>query len=339
MLVDPDEIPLIFSQKTYIEVASDGGHDPRSGISTFGWVIAADKTLIAKGRGPAEAHPSLAESFRSEGYGLSSALIFIQNLKKEFNIQLRDHKITIHIDNMALIQRMEGCRTQVPVPRWNLRSDEDITRLAHSLLTTTTNIIHVHSHQDDDKDWEKLSFPAQLNIMADEEATHHREMMDGPATMVTNIARAQLRIQNMAITRDSQRLLLQAAGKIPLKQYYADKHGWTSTIFDAISWKSQHKALEHFDINDQTRILKFVHGWLPTQNRLFKEGAATSPRCKICTELYENNSHLLCCQHPAMKAIQEDLTTFLMRQLADHGNSELINILQIALEESRYNPK
>jgi hypothetical protein len=225
-------------------------------------------------------------------------LLFLQNLEKKFNVPLKEQNITLHINNMALIQRMEGYRTQVPVPRWNLCSDEDITHLAHSLLPDTANISHVHSHQDDDKAWEELSFPAQLNIIADEQATHQQDLMDGPATMVTNIARAQLRIQNMAVTRDSQWLLLHAAGKIPIQQYYSEKYGWTPTTFKSISWTSQKKALEHFDIQDQHRILKFVHGWLPTQSHLFKEGSATSPRCKLCTELYESNFHLLCCQHP-----------------------------------------
>jgi hypothetical protein len=162
-------------------------------------------------------------------------------------------------------------------------------------------------------------------------------MMDSPATTVNNIARAQLRIQHVAVTRDSQRVLLHAAGKIPIQQYYSKKYGWTTTIFDSISWMSQKKVLDHFDFQDQTRILKFVHGWLPTQSRLLKEGSSFSPRCKLCTELYGNNFHMLRCQHPAMQTIQEDTTTFLLRQLSDHGNSELINILQIAIEGSRYN--
>jgi hypothetical protein len=114
----------------------------------------------------------------------------------------------------------------------------------------------------------------------------------------------------MAATRDSQRVLLHAAGKIPTQQYYSKKYGWTTTIFDSISWMSQKKALDHFAFQDQTRILKFVHGWLPTQSRFFKEGSTFSPRCKLCSELYENNFHMLGCQHPAMQTIQEDTTTF-----------------------------
>jgi ribonuclease HI len=336
LLADPEEYPALFKQRVHIDIALDGGHEPTSGISTYGWVVAVNKRPIAKGRGAAEAHPLLAESFRAEGYGLSSALTFIHNLAKHFNLTLASHQTTIYIDNMALIQRIEGYRTQTPVTRWNLRSDEDITRYANTLLADIpANIVHVHSHQDEGNNWENLSFSALLNTMADEQASHHREMMDGPADEVTNLMKAQLRIGHMAITRDSQRNLIHAAGKIPLLEYYHNKWGWSQATFDAISWKIQKKALDHFDINDQTRIQKFVHSWLPTQTRLFKEGATTSPKCKLCSELYEDNFHLLNCQHPEMTAIQEDLPTFLLKQLSDHGNSELINILQLAISGCR----
>jgi hypothetical protein len=43
LLIDPDEIPSIFLETTHTDVASDGEHEPSSGLSTFGWVIAADK--------------------------------------------------------------------------------------------------------------------------------------------------------------------------------------------------------------------------------------------------------------------------------------------------------
>jgi hypothetical protein len=63
LLVDKSEIEMTLGNSTRIEVASDGGFDPASGISTFGWVIAMNRRLIAKGRGPVAAHPELAESF------------------------------------------------------------------------------------------------------------------------------------------------------------------------------------------------------------------------------------------------------------------------------------
>jgi hypothetical protein len=60
LLVDDHDLPSLFQDKAHIDIASDGGHDPKTGISTFGWAVAVNKLLIAKGRGPAQAHPRLA---------------------------------------------------------------------------------------------------------------------------------------------------------------------------------------------------------------------------------------------------------------------------------------
>jgi hypothetical protein len=60
LLVDDHDLPSLFQDKAHIDIASDGGHDPKTGISTFGWAVSVNKLLIAKGRGPAQAHPRLA---------------------------------------------------------------------------------------------------------------------------------------------------------------------------------------------------------------------------------------------------------------------------------------
>jgi hypothetical protein len=72
-------------------------------------------------------------------------------------------------------------------------------------------LIHIKSHQDDDQDWEKLSFQVQLNVMADK-ATQQCNAMDEPELRVTRLLTAQLQIGMIDITRESQQWLLQSAG-------------------------------------------------------------------------------------------------------------------------------
>jgi hypothetical protein len=212
LLYDTAEIKELFHSKARMDIASDGGHDPETGISTFGWVVSVNKILIARGRGPALAHPQLAESFRSEGYGLASALIFIHNLIRNFDISPHEHLWNIYIDNKALIQRMDGYLLHIPIPRWNLRADEDISKTVQLLMRDLpVKLIHIKSHQDDDQDWEKLSFQAQLNVMADAEATRQRNVMDAPEPRVTRLMTAQPQIGSIDITRDSQQWLLNSA--------------------------------------------------------------------------------------------------------------------------------
>jgi hypothetical protein len=334
-LLFDDEDTMLKEPNMIFEIASDGGHDPISGISTFGWVVAVNKQLLAKGRGPVEVHPQLAESFRAEGYGLASAGLFVQNLIRKYGIQTEKHSWRVYIDNKSLIQRMETYSEQFGIARWNLRPDEDITRAAHDIWRTVAyQLIHVKSHQDTHTDWDKLSFPAILNVIADEQATNHRNTMHNPTSTVKNLARVQLRIQDVAITRDSQQWILKAAGRIPIRQFYRDKYGWSPQTFESIHWELQKKSLQAFPTADQTRIIKFVHGWLPTQRWLHREGLATTPKCPLCEALVEDTMHLFACQHHRMQEVQEKLPLYLAKSLHDHGNSELTNIIEIGLASS-----
>jgi hypothetical protein len=120
MRMTDEEIPHIIISNSKFEIASDGGHDPSKGISTFGWAIAVNKTIIATGKGPAQAHPSMAESFRAEGYGLALACLFLHNLIQKFKIQKDKHCWEIYIDSKSLIQRLDSFRSKTNIPRWNL---------------------------------------------------------------------------------------------------------------------------------------------------------------------------------------------------------------------------
>jgi hypothetical protein len=334
LLFDETEFTLPEGRNDF-EIASDGGYDPSSGISTFGWVVAMNQQLIARGRGPVEVHPMLAESFRAEGYGLVSVGLFIKNLIHRFEIDTATKNWKIYIDNKSLIQRIESYEEQLPVPRRNLKSDEDITKLAYGVWRAIPhNFTHVKSHQDENTDWENLKFSAILNITADEQATQQRNMMHQPAAKVKNIAQIQLQISDVAITRDSQKWILQSAGWIPIEQFYRDKYNWLQQVFDSIDWNAQRKVLQSMPITDQTRIVKFVHGWLPTKKRQHMEGSAKSPHCPLCKSLMEDNLHLLSCGHKEMQKIQEKIPQYLHKSIQEYGNSEVANLLEIGLASS-----
>jgi hypothetical protein len=334
LLLEEKEISQILKNPTRIEVASDGGFDPTSGISSYGWVIAFNRVLIAKGRGPAEAHPDLGESFRSEGYGLASVSAFITALITFLKISVDDHIWKFYIDNKAMIQRMESYNNRVPHSRSNLRPDADITNRAHVYLRhIPASLEHVKSHQDEATENKNLPFSANLNIIADALATQQRECMAKPVTKVTG-DHCHLVIQDRYITRDSQKWIMQKAGEIPIQHYYWEKYGWKRDVFEAVYWDAQHKALQTYQQNDQRRILKFVHDWLPTNHRLYREGQEASSMCPLCGNLEETNEHLLTCPTVGQQQIRDQMSAYMRRDNENHGNSELNNIIELALTES-----
>jgi hypothetical protein len=148
-----------------------------------------------------------------------------------------------------------------------LRPDEDICKVALDLLRKLQiQIQHIKSHQDQKTSIDKLPFEAVLNTMADKEATRQRNLMKTPDSNVQILGAAQLRINDIAITRDSHRWLMHMAGKILIQQYYKERLGWSPSTFDHVSWDTQLAVLRRYNQDDQARIIKFVHGWLPTQH-------------------------------------------------------------------------
>jgi hypothetical protein len=158
-----------------------------------------------------------------------------------------------------------------------------------------------------------------------------------PSSRVLNMSTALLQINNIDITRDSQKWLLNLAGQIPIQQFYKNKYGWSESTFHNIAWEVQKSALLSFSIADQTRILKLVHGWLPTASRAFKEGASTSPRCKICLAPREDNFHLFHCTNKDMETIQERIQVYIVKDMHDHGDSELSNLIEIGILNAGFN--
>jgi hypothetical protein len=248
-------------------------------------------------------------------------------------ISIPEHSWKFYIDNKAMIQRMESYRANIRHSKWNLRSDSNITKKAHEYLQhIPASLIHVKSHQDDGKENCELTFDAQMNIMADAMATQQRDQMSKPVTRVLG-DHCHLVIKERYITRDSKTWLLQKSGEIPIQNYYQEKYGWSYPVFHLIHWEIQHKVLRSYRQSDQR------HDWLPTNYRLFHEKQEASPSCRLCGELEETSDHMLRCQHFRQQHTRTKVNNHLWRDNENHGNSELNNIIEIALSESIHNKK
>jgi hypothetical protein len=270
IMVNDNTISELLSQKSTVDVATDGNHDPDTGKMSFGWAVAINRMVIASGSGPAMAHPDLAESFRAEGYGLALASVFINQLITHFNADANTHKWNFHLDSMTLIQRMLKYESEVVTPKWYLWPDIDITNKANKLLgKIPVSYFHITSHQNRTRQDEPPDMITQMNIMADELASQYRETMTNPILQVEDDSFCHLVINDKFITRESQRYILETSSMIPIQQYYHDKFGWNSATFLDIDWRTQHRALTSYESNDQRHLIKYCHGWLPTYERMF----------------------------------------------------------------------
>jgi ribonuclease HI len=323
-----------FTSQQLTHIATDGGYDPSTGISTYGWVIASNDTILATGRGPAEAHPTMANSFRAEGYGAASALLFVIAYMESNQIPLEHTTWKLHIDNKSMVGRLsEHNKSWARRPKHQTRPESDITNIAEKLLCKLpkVQVLHVKSHQDNEKQIEELSWPARLNIAADRLATEQRETMSAPAHIVTNTTHGMLHIEKIAITRNAGQILWKTASRIPIQDYHIQRNAWSPSIFQSINWEAQHSALLQFCTADQQRILKFVHKWLPTGKNLHREKEANILACPLCSNELEDNMHLFTCTDAKQERLQQDLLLYVAKQQHDKEMPDIAKLLEWAL--------
>jgi ribonuclease HI len=329
-----DTARALLNGASILNIASDGGYEPKSGISTYGWVLATNEQVIVTGMGPAEAHPSMANSFRAEGYGAASALVFTTAYCQVNQIN-KDHKTwQLFIDNKAMVDRLtEHSTPWKRKAKHQTRPEADITNVAESLLQREFHkirITHIKSHQDTNNAGQ-LSWAAQLNVIADEKATAQRQLMSQPAATVTNTTQGMLYIKGVAVTRDIQTQLWQAASKIPIQEFYTKQNQWPESTFDRINWKAQQAAMLRFSTSDQQRLYKFIHKWLPTGKMMKRVHESNSNLCPLCINEIEDNLHMFHCAHPAQVKVQQELYLFISKQQHSSEMPEMAQLLEWAL--------
>jgi hypothetical protein len=238
-----------------------------------------------------------------------------------------------YLDNKSLINQMEKYRNEQILPKWHLNPDADIVWLAHNHSETIpANFVHVKGHQEDNAS-SKMNRPAQLNNIADKLASEQREIMHKPAIEVQGNF-CYLKIDDKYITKDTKKWILEAATKVPVQQFYKDKYHWAHDTFELINWTTQHKTLTSYDINDQRYILKFVHGWLPTYDRMRREFQTTTSRCPLCHYITETNLHLFACKHPTQLETLKDMRNYLAEDGMASGHKQLNEIISEVLRKS-----
>ena len=115
---------LLQQGNTNILVASDGGQKDEYG--SFGWVIGTSHEVIWDCEGTARGYPM--QSYRAEGYGRMSLLLFLTHYIRYHGIKTADDlRVTSYCDNSSLLKAEEQFHTrEVDSPSWYLKPDHDV---------------------------------------------------------------------------------------------------------------------------------------------------------------------------------------------------------------------
>jgi hypothetical protein len=224
--------------------------------------------------------------------------------------------------------------------RWTHKPDMDITDVIWSNISEIdAQFDFVKGHQDKTKNNKTLDFPAQLYIMANAMATQQQQLPKTPRVKVTTPGH-HIVINGMTLTRDAQKILMETASKIPMQQYFRDKYGWSEQVFTAVHWELQYRVLQCYDTNDQRHILKYAHGWLPTNKQLYCENQSMTTRCTLCHYIVEDEQHLFTCQHPdqqkAISALYERIQKEI--QTSEEIKTSIITTIHQCAKDTSWKP-
>jgi len=283
-------------------------------FSAFSWTIATTTQNLWTGDGTAPGTRRDAHSGRAEGYGLLSALTFLEKFLTATNYTNDNNNRTIngYCDNLGLIQQVTAMQNQsIPQPSQAISNDYDLVNEIYQTIRKIPipiQLYHVKGHQDQDTPIQELPYPAQLNIECDKRA---RIALD---TLPINIsphpllpsAYPHLQIRNQTIVRQITEYLREAANLPAYYLYLTNKFHWDPHTTPTIEWRVIEFAMRKLSPPDRIRIRKIIHEWTPTRVSPGNNPSHEADKlCPSCHRTPETPEHLVRCDTPSRRKIRQ----------------------------------
>ena len=187
------------------------------------------------------------------------------------------------------------------------------------------------SHQDDKKDFEKLSFAAQLNVLADKQATKQLKTQEEVANERTMTNPLPTRGLPIAISYGGQIIsshyvtrLREAICTDDHKEFLLIKYNWSPHVASQIAWEAFSTCARRLNTTEGTTRSKLVHNWLNlgAQRATFHTGddalVHSSQGCPYCNEP-EDFHHLLTCTEPRALKSRYEAAVVLNKHMSQGG--------------------
>jgi hypothetical protein len=304
----------ILTRPGEILAVSDGSDDHRD-HGTFGWVIGNESEVFWTGSGLVRGSPM--SSFRAEAYGRLSLLRFMLRYLEFWTMTSHSEcYLRTALDNMGVIKRHQRHATQTSLqclaPDFDTIEMIEQTLAALPLLVTTE---HVRGHQDDSLSFAELSRPAQLNVMADQQAAdayHNRQDSDFEKFYPLPSGAVYLARHDTTLTSHETRVLRSDLLEFHLLEYICDHNQWSREHLHSVNWEAYASARRLLRDPQQIFTTKLATDWLPTHAQLHRQGKTSTAACIDCGAA-ETTAHLLKC--PARIPWRRKFLTNLNRHL------------------------
>jgi hypothetical protein len=264
-------------------------------------VVQVGDQIIARGKGPA--YGDDPRSFRAEGYGMGSGLLFLKLLQEHFHLDWTNPKGNQLIcDNEGLLIRIEKTLGWSYLqPNVTLRSEWDIESLiieTYRSLGWHFDFEHVYSHQDKTIAIQALPLQVQLNVEADRLASEYLEQEEsihqGRASLFPS-AKCQLILDGASVTRKLPQAIRFQAGAAPMREYLMKRNHWDRATLDSISWEA-HGASHSYHRGQRVFLIKLCHRHLALGKKLHRRDSKYPATCPGCGDnALESHDHFIGC--------------------------------------------
>ena len=167
---------------------------------SFGWAFGPNTHLMMTHSGPAFGFPM--DSYLAENYGLLSLVCFWFRLSKMvLHRRCPNFKLRFYCANKSLVRNVNNFLQYFDGSfRRSLHANYDVVYLIacalRLFLADTIKVIHVKGHQDTIQLTTRLSWPAQLNVIADRQANRYIRQHPLPSLTSLTLPSAQIHLHN-----------------------------------------------------------------------------------------------------------------------------------------------
>ena len=283
-------------------VCADGSAPKKGG---FQWMITNRKTEHKiTGGGFSGQVPWGLTSHRMEGSGclggLRALALLIQHFRPEWTTETlgKFPSLIFYSDN-------DECIGNVNRPAYKRK--EALAKHDRDLYMFIDNEIRQHlptilgvwikGHQDKNKPYEDLPYEVQKNIDCDHGAESFCLHATGNYKLPTP-PYPTLLYDNHPVTCDVTAFVRERGHYTDLQQHIMEKNEWTKEQFEDVDWQALGGSMKKLNPTKKTRIIKFMHNWLPTRKQMQDRDNTNDGRCSCCTSqftIYEDEDHVNRC--------------------------------------------
>ncbi len=317
--------------------ATDGGLKDSVGTSSYAFFLPDIMTPILTGRAGEWQPRDNASSTRQELLGQLGVEYWLSRLERKWGRPRHGVQITLITDSKASMDIMDNLSRMIGI-KDTLRPELDVAleiyrqRLSHPWAQLYFSKVESHIPQEEAPD----EFLWACNTFVDDEATKAR--LDFPVMVLRKRpdflfpgAVMGCKINGRIINNGLFEAIKYHLTGPTLRRYLMEKYHWNETIIDQIDWKAHSKALKTIPQGQKATVIKYIHGWLATKKRRYREGYSPNAQCALC-EQQEDRLHIFRCSHPQVKGIRHMAWVKYLADLGKDTEGSCQAVFQAGLE-------